>query len=65
MIDTQGFPLESAVRLLRDAGCVVRSQEVRSKKGVEGGEARVLRQTETADGAVELTYAYCKTEPEA
>ena len=65
MIDTLGFPLWDAERRLRDAGYSVRLREVRSKKGVEGGEARVLRQTEAEDGAIELTYAYCITKPEA
>ncbi len=65
MIDTLGLPLAWAEKLLSDAGYSVRTLEVRSRKGVEGGDARVLRQKVAGDGAAELTYAYCITKPKA
>jgi len=63
-----GYPLDVSVEALEREGFSVRCVEVRSKKGVCGGEPRVIRQRETGeveDGGkpvAELAYAIFKTD---
>jgi len=58
-----GYELERARALLEAEGYSVSCVETRSRKGIEGNEARVVRQRE-ANGAVELTYSIFKTDCE-
>lgn len=41
-----GWPLARAEAALKEAGYAVQLEEIRSRKGVEGGEKRVVRQQE-------------------
>ena len=57
MIDTLGLPLDQARRLLTAQGYSVSDMEVRSRKGTEGGELRVVRVRKKDDGTVELGFS--------
>lgn len=48
--------------MLREAGYAVISVETRSRKGVDGNEARVVRQKSLKSGEIELVYAVFKTD---
>lgn len=56
-----GMELSKAKAYLADRGYRVTEKEVRSKKGVPGNQARVIRVRETAADSVELCYAVFKT----
>lgn len=60
-ISVLGFELEHARTLLEAAGYTVTVQEVRSRKGLEGNERRVVRQRFLGEERVDLTYAVFKT----
>ena len=62
MISVLGLPLEEAERLLREAGYTVKRVETRSRKGVNGNEARVVRQRSLDSGEIELVYSVFKTD---
>lgn len=64
MISVLGCSLDTATKRLEEGGYAVRVQEARSKKGVEHGEQRVVRQKLSMDGTILLTYAIFKTEPD-
>ena len=55
-----GLELSRAAALLEAAGARVETVEVRSRKGVEGDSARVIRQRQRGE-VVELCYAVFKT----
>ncbi len=57
-----GLSLDTALKKLADAHLMASTKELRSKKGVDGGEARVLRATFLQDGSVLIVYAYFPTE---
>lgn len=63
MISVLGCPLEAAVRRLQAAGYRIGLAETRSRKGLEDGEDRVVRQQLLKDGSVGLTFARFQTEP--
>ncbi len=63
MIEVLGMPLEGAAALLEQEGLIVRCLEVSSRKGVQGGEARVIRQRMLEGKDVELTFSRFKTFP--
>ena len=63
MIPVLGLELHKAVELLENSGHTVVCTEVRSRKGLAGNEARVVRQS-LKDGCVSLTYAIFKTDCE-
>ena len=63
MISVLGYELQRAKQLLEESGYAVCCTEIRSRKGVEGNEARVVRQLEK-EGCVELVYAIFKTDCE-
>ena len=65
MTNCLGFELEYAKKVLADEGFLVLLREVRSKKGVDGDECRVIRQTMTDESTVELCYSRIKTAPDA
>ena len=50
--------------MLRAEGFSVRSEEVRSRKGLCGNEARVVRECLVGDRDILLTYAVFKTDYE-
>ena len=58
-----GRSLTEAVNRFEKQGLVVRTIELRSKKGVPGGEARVVRQQLAENGQMLLTYAWFITKP--
>jgi len=64
--DVLGLPLERAEALLKEAGYAVTAVEVRSRKGIEGGEKRVVRQREypgaVGERRVEVTWAAFQTD---
>jgi hypothetical protein len=61
-VDVRGFALDEAVTLLQRQGYGVTTQEVRSKKGLEGNERRVVRVKLFEDKKeAALTYAQFKT----
>ncbi|MCE5235932.1 MAG: hypothetical protein ABFC62_07375 [Clostridiaceae bacterium] len=62
MISVLGLPLAEAEHMLREAGYAVISVETRSRKGVDGNEARVVRQKSLKSGEIELVYAVFKTD---
>ncbi len=62
MISVLGLDLEEASRLLREQGYTLRLTQTRSRKGVEGNSARVLRQRTLSSGEVELVYSIFKTD---
>lgn len=62
MIPVLGYPLEWARKRLLEAGYAVETSEARSRKGLPGGESRVVRQELTGNATVLLTYATFKTE---
>lgn len=64
MKNVLGIELHHAEELLRAEGESVQTLEVRSRKGVNGNEARVVRQCVRDDGTVVLTYAIFKTDYE-
>lgn len=51
-----GWPVKKAEALLKSRGMEVELRETRSRKGVPGGEPRVVQETYTAKGCV-LTWA--------
>ena len=57
MIAVLGLPLETARGRLEKAGYRVAAVEVRSKKGLEGSDCRVIAVRETAENEAELQYA--------
>ena len=59
--DVLGMELSRAKALLAARGYCVTEQEVRSRKGVPIGEARVIRVRETAAGLT-LSYAVFQTD---
>lgn len=64
MTSVLGLPLGDAAEMLKAAGYQVKTVEVRSKKGVPGGnDLRVIRQIETNPQEVTLCYAVFRTEP--
>lgn len=68
MISVLGYALDTAVKALQGEGFSVQCMEVRSKKGVEGQESRVVRQLLTGEADLEgkpivaLTYAVFQTD---
>lgn len=62
MISVLGLSLEEAARLLQEAGFAVKLTETRSRKGLAGNEARVVRQRILNSGEVELVYSVFKTD---
>ena len=65
MIDVTGLPPDVAAERLREEGCRMQLREARSRKGVAGDDARVIRQTSPREGEVLLTYAAFMTKPQA
>lgn len=63
MIEVLGMPIEGASALLEKEGLRVRCLEVSSRKGVQGGEARVIRQRLLEGKEVELTFSRFITFP--
>lgn len=61
MISVLGLELGQAVELLKSLGYETDCIEVRSRKGLAGNEARVVRQR-ISGGRAELTYAIFKTD---
>lgn len=57
-----GYPLARAVALLQAEGLTVQCVETRSRKGLETGADRVVRQQTQENGDVLLTYARFQTE---
>lgn len=64
MISVLGYELSRAEEMLRAEGFSVRSEEVRSRKGLCGNEARVVRECLVGDRDILLTYAVFKTDYE-
>ncbi len=64
MTDVLGLELSEAVRRLEREGYAVTAAEVRSRKGTDGQENRVVRQQILDDGRVSLTYALFRVETE-
>ncbi|HWS29133.1 MAG TPA: hypothetical protein VN512_03355 [Clostridia bacterium] len=62
MSSVLGLPVAEAVRLLEVEGCAVRLKETRSRKGVNGNEARVVRERVLENGEIELMYSVFKTD---
>ncbi|MDL2258526.1 hypothetical protein LJC42_05170 [Eubacteriales bacterium OttesenSCG-928-K08] len=65
-INVLGFELEAAVLLLTAKGFEVKTQEVRSRKGLIGNERRVVRQRRLPEElgrpkSILLTYAEFQT----
>ena len=56
-----GLPLGQATELLKREKIPFVLREVRSKKGTDGSDLRVIRQTEKPDGTMELCYAAFRT----
>ena len=56
-----GMELAKAKAYLAALGYCAIEKEVRSRKGVPGNEARVIRARETAADCVELCYAIFQT----
>lgn len=52
-----GYPLQEAVGRLQEQGYFVEISEARSRKGLQGGEQRVVRQRQTGDARIRLTYS--------
>ncbi len=61
MISVLGYELAHAIELLEAEGYTVTCVETRSRKGVEGNEARVVRER-ISHGQAELVYAVFLTE---
>jgi len=60
-----GFKLDVAVETLRQEGFSAELRQVRSRKGVPGGDdPRVVRQRMIDPKRVELLYAVFRTKPE-
>ena len=64
MISVLGYELSRAEEMLRAKGFSVRTEEVRSRKGLCGNEARVVRERMIGDREILLTYAVFKTDYE-
>ena len=64
MISVLGYELSRAEEILRAEGFSVFSEEVRSRKGICGNEARVVRERLIGDREILLTYAVFKTDYE-
>ena len=64
MISVLGYELSRAEEMLRAEGFSVKNEEVRSRKGLCGNEARVVRQRQIGEREVLLTYAIFKTDYE-
>ena len=62
MTDVLGLELSEAVKRLERDGFAVTTEEVRSRKGTDGQENRVVRQRLVSDGRVALTYALFSVE---
>ena len=62
MISVLGLELSEAERLLKERGYEVELIETRSRKGLEGNEARVVRERVKEGVKVELLYAVFKTD---
>lgn len=58
-----GRELDDAIKRLREHGFAVETIEVRSKKGVTNGKPYVVRQQQTGQAQVTLTFANFVTEP--
>lgn len=56
-----GLPLYEALGLLEAGGYSVTVKEVRSKKGLDGDECRVVRVTDDGNRNVCVTYAIFQT----
>lgn len=56
-----GLPLNEALGLLEAGGYSVTVKEVRSKKGLDGDEDRVVRVNDNGDKNVLVTYANFQT----
>ncbi len=65
MISVAGLPPDVAAERLTREGCRVQLCEARSRKGVEGDDVRVIRQTQLDENEVLLTYATFITKPQA
>lgn len=63
MISVLGRELDDAVKRLQELGFMVELHEARSKKGVPNGKPYVVRQKQTEQARVALTYASFITEP--
>ncbi len=57
-----GMELQLACARLEDEGYRVQTQELRSRKGLAGNEARVIRVRMLADDCVELCWSLFKTD---
>lgn len=56
-----GLPLERATDMLTKEKTAFTLKEVRSKKGTDGDDLRVIRQTVKPDGTMELCFAAFRT----
>ena len=52
-----GLPRQLALARLAEEGYAVHCRELRSRKGGDGTDERIVAQRELSDGAVELLYA--------
>ena len=57
-----GLELQLACDLLEAEGYRVQTQELRSRKGLDGNEARVIRVCPHDGGSVELCWSLFKTD---
>lgn len=66
MTTVLGYELQCAVDILTAEGYGLQLLEVRSRKGVDGNEKRVVRQQALPEtpGVVRLTYAVFQTRPQ-
>lgn len=63
MINVLGRELDDATKRLQELGFTVEVREARSKKGVPNGKPYVVRQQQTGQAQVTLTFASFITEP--
>lgn len=62
MTQVLGYEFDAARRILESEGFTIILSEARSKKGLTGGEKRIVRQQLTEGQRVLLTYAVFRTE---
>lgn len=58
MTDVRGMELSAAEQLLRAEGFTVVTEEIRSRKGVEGGSDKRVIRVRLADGGSSVCLAY-------
>lgn len=59
-----GWELNKALAYLREQGVELLLEETRSRRGVEQGEARVVRLKQNEEGTCTLTWSRFQTEME-